>query len=148
MLTKHRQHQQFGSRSENSPLGSAMKWTVEHMKEHRLVKIVVSGVYNIDDHLRMLKDLVTQDFWTPGMNLLIDDCGLDFRQTSLEHLREAALKRIEFDTLIGNGKTAVLVCSVTDFARARQFELITNGKVSAKIDVFNNEDEALRWLSA
>lgn len=127
---------------------SAMYWTVEYMKDHRFVRVVARGVYNIDDHMRILKDVVTRDFWTPGMNLLIDDSELDFSRTSLEQLREAGLKRIEFDALIGNGKTAVLVNSLINFGRARQFELITTGKISTKMEIFKDEDEAVRWLLA
>jgi hypothetical protein len=122
---------------------STMYWTIEHAKDRHFVRVVAGGIYNIDDHMRMLKDVATRDFWTPGMNLLIDDSNLDFSQTSLEQLREAGRKRIELNALIGSSKTAVLGGSLADFARARQFELITNGKVSAKIDIFNNEDKAI-----
>jgi hypothetical protein len=69
--------------------------------------------------------------------------GLDFRQTNLEQLRAAGRKPIELDALIGDGKTAVLVGSLPDLARARQFQLMTSGKVSGKMDIFKDEDKAL-----
>lgn len=93
----------------------------------------------------MLKDVAARDFWTPGMNLLVDDRRLNFQSTNLEELREAGKRRAELDTLIG-GKTAVLTASLTDFARASQFELITEQKISGKINIFRDEDKALRWL--
>ncbi|MDQ3799025.1 MAG: hypothetical protein M3384_06210 [Acidobacteriota bacterium] len=127
----------------NNPV---MSWTIENVKDRRFVRVVARGVYNIDDHMRMLEDLVTRDSWKPGMNLLIDDTSLDFRQSSLEELREVSIRRIGLDALIGGGKTAVLVSSLTGFARARQYELITSGKISAKIEIFRDEDEALLWL--
>jgi hypothetical protein len=134
--------------SDETPNGSLMYWTVEHVKASRYVRVVTGGVYNIDDHMRMLEDVVNRDFWKPGMNLLIDDSRLDFHQTSLEQLREAGLKRLRFDPLIGGGKTAVIVDSLADFARVRQYELITSGKVAAKIDIFKDEDKAVLWLLA
>jgi hypothetical protein len=82
------------------------------------------------------------------MNLLIDDTGLDFRQTNLEQPRGAGRKRIELDALIGDGKTAVLVGSLTDLAWVRQFQLMTSGKISGKMDVFKNQDKAFEWLLA
>lgn len=134
--------------SRDTSKNPSMSWTVEYVKDRHFVRVVAKGVYNIDDHLRLLEDIVSRDFWKPGMNVLIDDSRLDLHQTTLEELRKAGLKRIELDVLIGGGKTAVLVSSLTDFARARQFELITSGKVSAKIDIFKDEDEAIRWLLA
>ncbi|HEX8251162.1 MAG TPA: hypothetical protein VF599_23510 [Pyrinomonadaceae bacterium] len=140
------EYQQSGSGAGGVPAGSAMYWTVAYVKDRRFVRVVARGVYNIDDHMRMLEDVASRDFWTPGMNWLLDNSELDFSRTSLEQLREAGRKRIEFDALIGSGKTAVLVNSLINFGRARQFELITTGKVSAKIDIFKDEDEAVRWL--
>jgi hypothetical protein len=142
------EYQQSGSAAGSVPFGSAMYWTVEYVKERPFVRVVAAGIYDIDAHMRMLEDVVAREFWKPGMNLLVDDSELDFSRTSLEQLREAGQKRIEFDALIGNGKTAVLVNSLVNFGRARQFELITTGKVSAKIDVFKTEAEAVRWLLA
>jgi hypothetical protein len=35
-----------------------------------------------------------------------------------------------------------------NFGRARQFQLITSGEVTTKMEVFKDEDEALSWLLA
>lgn len=125
-----------------------MSWKIEYVKERDFVWVVASGIYNIDDHIRMLKDLAARDFWTPGMNVLIDDSRLDFERINLEELREAALKRIELDAVIGDGKVAVLVKGIINFVRVRQYELITNGKIAAKISIFQDEEKALSWLLA
>jgi hypothetical protein len=142
------EYQKSGKSLDSVPSDSAMSWTVEYVADRHFVRVVVKGIYNIDDHQRMLEDVASREFFKPGMNLLIDDTSLDFRQTNLEQLRTAGSKRIELDALIGSGKTAVLVSSVTDLARARQFQLMTSGKISGKMDIFKNEDKALRWLLA
>ncbi len=36
--------------------------------------------------------------------------------------------------------------SLTDFARGRQFELLTEHDMEAEISVFLDEDKALEWL--
>lgn len=126
----------------------AMHWTIEYIEDRHFARVVAKGIYNIDDHMLMLEDVAARDFWKPGMNLLIDASELDFSRTNLEQLREASIKRIELDDLIGDGKTAVLVNSLVNFGRARQFQLITSGKISAKMDVFKDEDKALEWLLA
>lgn len=132
----------------NASSEAVMNWTIEHIREGRFVRVNVTGTYNIEDHIRMLEDVAAREFWKPGMNLLIDDRNLDFKSTNLEEFREAGKRRAEMDTLIGGGRTAVLVSSLTDFARARQYELITSGKVSSKMDVFKDEDDAIKWLLA
>lgn len=96
----------------------------------------------------MPEDVAARNFRTPSTNLLIDDRRLDFQATSLEELREAGKRRAEMDALIGGGKTTVLVSSTINFVQARQYELITSGKVSTKMDIFQDEDEALGWLLA
>lgn len=132
----------------NAPSDSVMNWTIEFVEEDYFVRVVVSGIYNLKDHMLMLEDVAARDFWKPGMNLLIDDRNLDFQSTSLEELREAGRRRAKMDALIGAGKTAVLVSRLFDFGRARQYELITSGKVSTKMDVFKDADKAIRWLLA
>ncbi|HEX8250946.1 MAG TPA: hypothetical protein VF599_22420 [Pyrinomonadaceae bacterium] len=127
---------------------SVMSWTIDYEDDRRFVRVVARGVYNIDDHMRMLEDVVTRDFWTPGINLLLDESNLDYRGITLEQLREAAARRVSFDARIGSSKTAVVLNSLTDFARARQYELITSGKISAKIEIFRQADKALEWLLA
>lgn len=133
---------------ENESPDSLMNWTVKYVKENRFVRVTVTGLYNLEDHMRMLKDVASREFWTPGMNLLIDDRNLEFPSLSLEELREAGRRRAELDALIGAGRTAVLVSSLVNFGRARQFQLITSGKVSTKMDIFKDENEAIEWLLA
>lgn len=132
----------------NASSDSVMNWTIEYIKEGHFVRVTVTGIYNLKDHVLMLEDVAARNFWIPSMNLLIDDRHLDFQSTSLEELREAGKRRAELDVLIGAGKTAVLVSSTIDFVRARQYELITSGKILAKIDIFKDEEEALSWLLA
>lgn len=143
------EYQQSDSpKMEGNSLNSLMFWTIEYVNDRHFVRVVATGSYNMDDHLRMLEEVVTRDFWKPGMNWLLNESNLTYRGTSLEQLREAAALRVKMDARIGAGKTAVVMGTLTDFARARQYELITSGKISAKIDIFKDEDKAIRWLLA
>ncbi len=36
--------------------------------------------------------------------------------------------------------------SLSDYARGRQFELLTDDKVSTDIEIFMDEEKALSWL--
>lgn len=127
----------------------SLSWTIEYTEEdqrRRFVKVIERGTYNVEDHMRMLEDITSRDFWKPGTNILLDESNLNYQGTTLEQLREAAARRVLMDARIGDGKTAAVMSTITDFVRARQYELITDGKVSAKIKIFRNEQEALKWL--
>jgi hypothetical protein len=51
------------------------------------------------------------------------------------------------DEHIGDGRAAILVRSLSDYGRGRQFELLTQGRVSATMRVFLDEAEARDWLA-
>ena len=125
---------------------SGMSWTIEYIEDRRFVKVVTKGDYNVNAHRQMLEDILNRDFWRSDMNLLIDDSSLNFSRITLEVLREAAAMRIEMDARLGGNKTAILVNSLVNFGRVRQFELITGSKISAEIRVFQDENEAIGWL--
>lgn len=142
------EYQQSSSTASGAALNSSMFWTIEYMNDRHFVRVVATGIYNIDDHMRMLEDLVTRDFWKPGRNLLLDESSLSYHGITLEQLREAGARHVKMDDSIGRGKTAVVMNTLSDFMRARQYELITSGKVSAKIEIFKDEEKAINWLLA
>lgn len=125
-----------------------MDWTIEHFEQSRLVKITPTGTCSIDENLRMIKNLVSQKFWKPGLNTLFDQRNLDLNGTSIDVMREVSENFKKYEAKIGNGKTAILMKSMADFARGRQFELLTNYEVSASVKIFLNEEEAIRWLTS
>ncbi len=123
-----------------------MNWTVEKLETEPFVRVAPEGVFDPDEHCRMLEDLLTREFWKPGMPVLFDFRKLEFTGTNIEDVREASLNRRNNEARIGDGKSAFLMKSLTDFARGRQFQLLTEDKVSAELHIFMEEDKALRWL--
>jgi hypothetical protein len=47
---------------------------------------------------------------------------------------------------IGYGKAAIPLRTLADYGRGRQFELLTDCRVGAQLQVFRDEAEALHWL--
>jgi len=123
-----------------------MYWTVENIADKHFVKVVTMGDFTAADHQRMTEDILSQKFWKPGMNVLFDHRNLNFGVTSVPLMKEIGNTHIENDAQIGNGKAAILMKSLPDFARGRQFEVITEGKIAANIQVFRDEKKALAWL--
>ena len=125
-----------------------MDWSAEYIKDKQFVRIVAEGEFNVEDQLQMMKDITSRKFWRAGMNILCDFRKLEFDADSLEAIRQVSANRQKMEAKIGNGKSALLMKSLADFARGRQYQLLTSSKVSARYQVFTDEDKALDWLLA
>ena len=109
--------------------------------------IKTAGTFSIEDHVRMIEDIVTREFWKPGTDIFFDHRNLQFGKTDIELMRSASANHKKYDKLIGNGRAAILMKSLTDFGRGRQFELLSSDKISAKLRIFLEEEKAVDWLS-
>jgi hypothetical protein len=123
-----------------------MDWTVEHNAAQGYVTVRTRGEFTLRDHLQMIEDIVSRDFWRPGTAVLFDHRELDFGATGIAAMRQASENHVEHDERIGRGRAAVLMRSPADYGRGRQFEMLTDGRVEAQVQIFLDEDEALRWL--
>lgn len=124
-----------------------MNWEVEHRAHRAFVIIKTAGTFSIEDHMRMIEDIVTRDFWKPGTDIFFDHRNLQFGKTDIELMRSASANHKKYDKLIGDGRAAILMKSLTDFGRGRQFELLSSDKISAKLRIFLEEKAALEWIS-
>lgn len=82
------------------------------------------------------------------MNVLFDERKVEFKDTDIELVKEVSNSFKSFDKQLGSGKVAVLMNSLIDYARGRQFELLTAKSVSAKIKIFTDETQAVDWLKS
>ena len=124
-----------------------MQWTVELSGADDHAKVTTSGTFNVADHLRMIEDIVSRPSWRPGTDVLFDHRNLSFDDADLSAMYQAATNHLRNDARIGSGKAAVLMRSLNDFGRGRQFEMMTDGRISATLRVFPVEAEALQWLA-
>jgi hypothetical protein len=123
-----------------------MDWIAEYIKEKQFATVKTIGEFTVEDHARMVEDIVSQDFWEPGLDVLFDHRNLHFGFTTVEIMKRASANHERNDERIGDGKAAILMKSVVDFGRGRQFELVAADRVSAKLKVFMDEQEAVDWL--
>lgn len=123
-----------------------MEWTVDFGRAKEYVVVTTRGVFSPAGHRRMTEDIVSRDEWRPGTAVLFDHRQLDFGESGLEAMQQAGDTHREHDDRIGNGKAAVLMNTPVNFVRGRQFQLLTEGKVEARLQIFLNEAEAIRWL--
>jgi hypothetical protein len=124
-----------------------MRWTVEPGGEGGYVVVATAGTFDVSDHLRMTEDILSRPYWVPGTPVLFDHRQLDFGDAGFRAMQEAGANHLTNDARIGDGKAAILMSSPVDFGRGRQFELLTEGRRSARLRIFLDEGEALAWLT-
>jgi hypothetical protein len=124
-----------------------MQWTVELPGADGYAVVTTSGTFNAADHLRMIEDIVSRPGWRPGTDVLFDHRGLSFGDADLRAMYQASANHQRNDAHIGSGKAAILMRSLSDYGRGRQFELLTADRASATLCVFLDEAEALDWLA-
>lgn len=121
-------------------------WTIEFVKSQNFVKVVAENDFSADGHTKMIADLVSRDFWKPGTNLLFDDRKVNFKGTNIDLVKKVGEGFKLYNKKLGDGKTAILMKTLRDYTRGRQFELLTDDKVSISISIFMDEKKALDWL--
>ena len=125
-----------------------MKWDIKYIEDENYVRIVYEGTFSVSEQEKAIEELLASEFWKPGMRILIDHRKFDFGNTNVSIMKEMSVFHQKNDARIGAGRIAVLMKSLSDFGRGRQFELLSEGKISAKLQIFLKEDEALGWLLA
>lgn len=121
-----------------------MTWTVDD--EGRFVVVRTSGDFSPDDHRRMVEDVVSRPFWTPGRDALFDHRTLVLEGEAFPAISKAADTHRRFDGEIGRGRAAIVMPSEDMFGVGRMFEELTGDAISARLRVFRDEAEAREWL--
>lgn len=125
-----------------------MNWTTTLIEPAHYVRVATQGSFAVEDCFRMKEDFLSREYWKPGMNVLIDYRETSFSNITLDVLRLVGAYHESKNELIGSGRMAFLMRSPRDFGFARQYEMITEGKVSSLVCVFLDEDKALAWLTS
>lgn len=123
-----------------------MNWNIEYIPDGKFVKVDMKGNFHPEEVEVMADEMFAQPFWRPGINVLLDHLELDFGVTDVETWRGLSELHVRNNAKFGETKLALLMKSLPDYARGRQYELLAEPKVSARIRVFQNEAEAVEWL--
>jgi hypothetical protein len=123
----------------------AMHWTFEYDERANLVRVNVAGKFSLEGHSKKMDELETQDYWKPGINVLFDCREVDLSDTGFADIKALADNFVADDRLLGCSKIALLMKTITDYGRGRQFEMLTDEKMCADIRNFMDEKQAVRW---
>jgi hypothetical protein len=123
-----------------------MKWTVEREPEADFVRVVTSGDFSVDDHRRMIEDIVARPYWRPGTDVLFDHRRMDLSRVGYAAMEQASESHVRYGERIGDGRAAIVVRSAVDYGSARQFEMLTEHQAHARLRVFLDAGEAEDWI--
>lgn len=80
------------------------------------------------------------------MNLLYDYRETDFSTITLEAMRAIVTFHELNSEAIGDGRMAFLMGTPRDFGFARQYEMVSEGRVKSRVRVFLDEEKAKKWV--
>ena len=123
-----------------------MEWVIKYVETQNYLKITVTGLFSINEHFKIFEDIISHEYWKPGMPLLFDNRQLDFTGINFKVVSQASSNYERISDRIGNLKAAMLMKSLSDFGTGRQFEILSDSKGPGEMRVFLDEKEALLWL--
>ena len=125
-----------------------MKWTIGKIENELFIRITLTGDFDINDFYELFGALFARAYGRARLHLVFDDSMLNLGETNYELIRLASDCYSRHYSHIGDGKIAMLMKSVPDFGRGRQFQMITEGQAPANINIFMDEAKAVIWLTA
>jgi hypothetical protein len=109
------------------------------------VSISTHGVADVAVFAQLDEELVSDQRFTPGMFVLVDDSGLDTTNLQLDEIRAIAGHFEALGDRIGRSTIAIVAGSAATFGQFRQMVTFA-GASPARISVFTSRDEAVAWL--
>lgn len=123
-----------------------MDWSVQFGVHCGAAVVKTFGPFDVDDHRRMVEDIVSRPEWTPGQRILFDHWDLDFGDAKLHEMLAARTNHREHEDRIGNARTALLMKPGADYGLGRQFQMLSEHHVTAELAVFSDLRKAVAWL--
>ena len=107
------------------------------------------GAYEMEDTLKAAQCAINDPAFKVGMNFLRDNREQPIpSEVTFKYMSDTAKGMIaEFDKVVGNCKTAIVVADAVSYAKIHQF--IVTGRLSDKVvnrKAFRDMGKAMKWL--
>lgn len=123
-----------------------MNWTFEKVADPEHIWIVTSGFYTADDFLQLLTEMIALPYWKLGRDVLWDNRNIDLSITPPNELVRSAGNFVRLNGELAFTRIAVLYTCEKSMETAERFGLITDGRSTASVRRFRDEEQALGWL--
>ncbi|HEY8561237.1 MAG TPA: hypothetical protein VIL74_12750 [Pyrinomonadaceae bacterium] len=124
-----------------------MKWTIEHDPTDNFFRVNCYRQFSDHDCRKMLDALAFSEDWRRDADILIDYRETDFTGIRVDDLQIVLNYHKQLAPVLGDGKLALVMGSVRDLQLARQYEMLNEKIVHAKIMVFDDDEKAIAWFS-
>ena len=123
-----------------------MNWKIELVEDDGYVRVTTGGEFSPPEFAAMVEEILGQPYWEPGTPALFDHRKLDFGKSDYRTMMQASQTHRVNDDRIGNGRTALVMSKGVGFGVGRQYQSLIDGSVSAQVQLFTDENKALKWL--
>ena len=113
--------------------------------EQKLARVIARGKVNVFELRDIYSELIKHRDWQAGFDILCDYRSIEDFDVSSQDIDEITDWQSSIDSLIGNGKCAVVASKDSVFGMSRMWEMISSER-SQDICVFREMDDAVSWL--
>ena len=123
-----------------------MNFSITHVSEKEYLLVEVTGGANVEIIKALVEQVLEHPKWNETIPALVDLRGFSASALSSDDIFGLSDLFKSINTLLGSGKTALVVSNELDFGLARMWQMMTEDHVKMEIDVFKSIDEASDWI--
>ena len=124
-----------------------MDWIIDTSDSPGIVRITISGLASVDEALRLISEVLSEQAWRPGSKLLIDCRHVNIKELHFGEVDRSAAMLQERFAEFGCSKIALIVTSGVGFGVGQQFKILTEIKTEIAVELFLDDNGALAWLA-
>ncbi len=114
-------------------------------KDNKLVQVKARGKVDALELKEIFVETVGHVDWQTGFDMLCDYSNIEEFDVSSEEIDDITEWQESIDSLIGNGRCAVVARKDSVFGMSRMWELISSERAQ-EICVFRQMEDAIVWL--
>ena len=115
-------------------------------RERKLAEITASGTVDFSELKEIFMEIVGHEDWQAGFNMLCDYRKIDNLEVTSQDIDTITEWQTAMDSLIGNGKCAVVASKDSVYGMSRMWEILSSDR-SQRICVFRRLNDAVLWLN-
>lgn len=114
-------------------------------KDKKLAIITASGRVNVLELKEIFTEIIGHEDWQAGFNMLCDYSRIEDFDVTSQDIDEITEWQNSIDSLIGNGRCAVVAAKDSVFGMSRMWEILSSERAQ-QICVFRRMADAHSWL--
>ena len=124
-----------------------MKWHIEFYAKPKHVRITLSGTLRVDALRDVWTDIFSRGYWRKDSPIVFDlgDIEVDL---SYEEVEAIVVMLEEIRGEFPGERLLIIAGSASQFGKTRQYQALAELREGLRVDIFRNEEEALKSLIA